>query len=313
MRHLSRILFLLTATLSSLALSHAQNAIVTDQLTPGNPADHGPIQHYQQFSTTLSASPSATPTADVEYTLGDATYQWRCGDQTLHLTSNTGQTVGLQSSSGTELSPGAHSVTVNCTITYSEKDSQGNTKDLPGMYGDITVKFWSTKPVSLKPLELDPVYGSNVRETYDEEGYPSRREYHQYAQYSFAVLDNQPTAHYYFNGEVHETLNPIKWNPDYQAAIQNQGAPGPEATEPNPGGVFTDGNGWTTGDFRAPNKWPQKLVDDTTAAGRDDFWYSLTQKWEYVEYPIGSSVAQRTPLQNSSFTISFYRGYVKRN
>jgi hypothetical protein len=316
MRHFSRILFLLGVTLSCVALSHAQTATVKDNLQPGSPADHGPIQHWQQFSTTLSASPDATPVADKEYTLDDPTYKWSCSDQTVQLTSYTGQTVGLQNSSGTELPQGAHSVNVNCTITYAEHLTSDSSKtgSVPAGSGSITVKFFSTKPVSVKSLESDPIRGSNVSETYNEEGYPSRKEYRQYAQYSFAVLDNQPTAHYYFNGDVHEIFGPtITANSLYQNAIQNQGAPGPEATKPNTGGVFTDGNGWTTGDFKYPNKWPQALVDATTAAGRDDFWYSFTQKWEYVEYPIGSSVAQRTPLQNSSFTISFHRGYVERH
>jgi len=323
MRHFSRILFLLGATLSSVALSHAQTPTpaptltVTDQLVPGSPADHGTYSHWAQFSTTLSASVSNPPQSDDETTISGPTYQWTGGDSVAVLTATTSQTTGLQTPSKpvTELPPGQHSPSVSCTATYTRTDKKDATKTSTStVSGSLTVKFYSTKPVSLKSLESDPVRGSKVAETYADEGYPSRYEYRQYAQYSFAVLDNQPTAHYYSNGEVHEKFGPtITANPAYRDALLNQGAPGPEATKPNSGGIFTDGNGWTTGDFRQPNKWPQALVDKTTAAGRDDFWYSFTQDWEYVEYPIGSSVAQRTPLQNSHFTISFYRGYVERH
>lgn len=214
MRHFSRILFLLTATLSSVTLSHAQTTIVTDNLAQGNPADHGAFQHWEQFSTTLSASPSATPKAEAELTLGGATYKWSGGNGVVHLTPSTSQSVGLESSLGTELKPyGQNSITVTCTITYAENDSNGKfVKNLTLPSGTINVKFYSRVPQRIKQMGQ---YAGDLGETIGIGQTSSQKSpfygpdiWGQITDFSLQVQDNQPTPNPYGYCLVKESFIP---------------------------------------------------------------------------------------------------------
>ncbi len=243
MRYFSRILFLLTATLSSVALSHAQVLTIRDNYASGNPADHGPYQHWGQFHTTLSANVDKDPTPDAELKLGPVSYQWSGGNDIISPTPKTGQQVTLESSWGTELKPyGQNSLTVSCTATYAELDSQGNyVKNLPGISGSITEKFWSSVPQTVKQIDKtdgmlsdtglvyvgsiddipSPFYGPNYW------GHVDR--------YHLQIRDNESTPKPYSFGKAREEFPSAGISP---AGTQPNGSRGPSTWDV--GSDFTD-------------------------------------------------------------------------
>ncbi len=224
MQQFTRPLIMLTFALSSLTVSHAAFSI-TDQGSSGTNGQHSPIGHWEQFSTTLTASSVDTPSPEEETTITGPTFKWEGGNSTVHLTSLTGQTTGLENTSGTELTPGPNTINVKCTATFT-RTKNGNTLSPITVPATLSVTFFIRKPVSLKSLDAYPNIGSNPSHSYADEGYPGRYEFRQSSNYTFAVLDNQSTAHYYGLGEVQEDFSPITADdPGYKAAIENQGAP----------------------------------------------------------------------------------------
>jgi len=243
MRHFSRILFLLGATFSSIALSHAQTLTVTDNSVSGNPADHGPYQHWGRFYTTLSAKVDTPPKPEAELRLGGMSYLWSGGNGVVSLSSYTDQTVTLQSSFGTELKPyGQNNIAINCTVTYSELDAQGNfVKFLPGISGSITVKFWSTVPQTVKQIDktdgmLSDTGAVSVGSIDDIPSPFYGPDYWGHAdRYHLQIRDNEPTPEPYSFGKAREEFPSAGISP---AGTQPNGARGP-STWPV-GSDFTD-------------------------------------------------------------------------
>jgi len=331
MRHFSRILFLLGATFSSVALSHAQaqspSLTVTDDLAPGNPVDHGALNHWEQFSTTLSASVSNPPQPEAETTLVGPTYQWSGGSTIVRLTSIKGQTNGLESSLGTELKPyGQNSITVNCTATYSENDSSGHfVKDLTPISGTITVKFWSTVPGFVKQVRSYGAILSDLTGNPDDTavspfvGAPENNPfgggsfmpvYGQVQNFDLQLQDNQTPRLPYGWAAIREGfLDPIKGVGGGRQGLPSPytwgvgGPPGSSNPKGNSivGGNFTDHNGaWDNTDHRVTNG----ITAATVLFDFDQSWTCLEQKPPYtVNTPYDQTVNPSPP--NHHLTIPY--------
>jgi len=320
MRHFSRILFLLGVSLSSVALSHAQaltpTLTVTDDLVTGDPADHGTLNHWEQFSTTLSASVSNPPQPEAETTLVGPTYEWSGGSTVVPLTSTQGQTNGLLSALGTELKPyGSNSINVTCTATYSENDSSGHfVKNLTPVSGSITVNFWSIVPAFVKQIRSYPGFipGASGSGTFIGPPYWGESTF-----FDLQVQDNQKPRQAYGWGAIQEGfVPPIKGEEGGPTAKPNGsgggstwvvgGPPGSNNPYGNfvVGGNFTDHNYYATPtDYRLP---PKNWTANTVVYDFDQSWTCLEQK---PPYP--SAYDQPTTLPSHHLTQYYLLPYVR--
>jgi len=220
MRHFSRILFLLGATFSSVALSHAQTVTIRDDLASSTNSQfrvskHEALNHWEQFSTTLSASIDTAPRPGQETTLNGPTYNWVCYDPNFQLTAPHSQSTGLQNNlpSHAPTSEGSMSIPVSCTMTYWETDSRGNTvRTFSGITGNLIVTYWSRAPkiVVQTANSRNTVYNGATNPPY----------YGHQTLYPLQVQDNQndnPDVGQrlpYGSGLLHEEFNVTQGNPN---------------------------------------------------------------------------------------------------
>ena len=309
MRHLSRILFLLGATLSSVGLSHAQKLTITDNLAEsvvGSVAKHPPIQHWAQFSTTLSAKVTNPPKSHDEIEIAeDPTYEWSGGTSIVRLTSTVGQTSGLKSVFPpiTDLPAGENNISVHCTASYARKDLATGEVDAIKVSGDLTVQFFSRVPLRVKEIRNYPEELGGFVSPYIGPVYFGQKTY-----YDLQVQDNQPTYEPYGYGAVEEDFVP----PITGVGGQLPNGPGGGSTWPVNmtggssdrhssvvGGNFVDHNGYV--DYIDRRLAPDNWTANTLIFDFGQSWFCLEAK---PPYP--SPYDQSTPLLPHHHLTEYY-------
>jgi hypothetical protein len=286
MRHFSRILFLLGITLSSVALSHAQTVTITDNFAPNPNGKHSAYSHWDQFSTTLSAQAS-DPTPQAEVKFGGAVYHWTGGNSTVHLTSTTGSSTGLENTLGTELPEGQNSINVQCYATFSRTDSVTGKDlgDISSPSASITVTFWSRVPkVVIQTAPRDHTAYTGQPYQFDDPNHPGQTitlpGYGHVDDYSLDIQDNQndnkPDVGHrlpYGNGLPRETFN-------IRLGSNPNGSRGPSTWN-----FYPDGTGSPTDSFVDEISYVVGTYPGTNPGSQDlnEMEASFSQPWHCME------------------------------
>jgi len=281
MRHLSRILFLLGATFSSVALSHAQapTLVIEDALQT-----HEPINHWDKFSTTLSVRVDNPPKPNDEIQVTGPIYTWSGGTVAIPLTSTHGQSTGLQGVSAPTLPlpEGGYPIEVDCTATYTQTWTDRRKTDRLdpiNVSGTIYVEFLVLVPKKVKEIKHYPGQLSYFTgDPLDTQTSPFRGPlfWGQLTDYDLQIQDNQSTPQPYPYGKAREEFQNVT------GLGTSPNASGP-STWPV-GSDFTDHNG---GKFNTDPKLPANYV----TFDFDQYWHCIEAK------PSNPSVYdQDTPL-----------------
>ncbi len=267
-------LLLLVVALSSTTASRAASVTITDTIAPGG--NHSPIGHWQQFSTTLSAS-ADTPEPQAETTITGPIYRWSGGSGAVHRNSDTGQQIGLESTLGNELPAGPNTVNVQCEATFT-RTKDGQTLSPIVLTGSFSVNFFSRVPKKVVEITRYPSPGSP---------YLGPNDWGQETSFDLQLRDNQSDAKPYGFADIRESFLPPFTGDDDKP----NGDRGPytwyvlSAGHNNPNGSnivdgnFSDHNGVTSpADFRnSPYNWPENRVTN----GFDQGWTCFEAKPPY--------------------------------
>ena len=266
MRHFSRILFLLTATFSSVTLGHAQmfppaspptpapnsKLVINDNLassTTGSAATvlvakHNPITHWQQFSTTLSADVSHPPLSNEEIEVAkDPTYEWTGATSPFKFTSSRMQSTGLESVFPpiSPLPAGQNDIGVHCTASYAVKDLKtGKALTAITVEGDLTVRFWSLVPETVEQVGSANVEVWDGAITLSADDGVFHNTWGSYTYYNLEVKDTQPIPQRYGHAVIGEVLS------------------SKDIAEPN----GPEGGSWYQIDYSSGKGTPQSTVPD---------------------------------------------------